>query len=293
MKILKRPAPLNKRRGGIRRAIAIWGLAGVSAWVLGKQITHKIHAQPEQTRQRVEVSVESANTRPRGQTINLSTQEPLHNVLATRGIHITRTRFSSENQTRIINDWKKFAEKSKNLPAKKMTRQELTTLAREFERRYGIPHSIYRAFIEQESSGNAHAIGGLLELGLTQIRPEKMMEIQELGARISNPLNPRENLLAFTFAFSEYVQSARYRSDSAGNKRERVYEYGGNNLFFQQLPFELQLQIVARIHNRGVNGTFSNSSTNGTYSPDKILEGDRGKYARDILKKYHSFEGSG
>lgn len=195
--------------------------------------------------------------------------------------------------------WTRFVKKKKpSMRPNILTKEKILELCNQLGEEYSVSPILLQAFIQQESGGNANAVGRVLEMGLVQIRPEKMADVKALGLELTNPFDPEQNLRALCVLLYDYQESANHVTVKVkkGNDYEfpsyqRVYFFNGKKYSFSQLPEEIQIQILSLIHNRGVSGTYSGSSIGGShYDVQKILYDSRGNvhlYARGILEKYH------
>jgi hypothetical protein len=210
----------------------------------------------------------------------------------------SKKRFSPEEQQEIIKKWHAFVQRKKRtIQPNILSNEKIDRLCRKMGEQYRVSPALLKAFIQQESNGDANAIGGVLEMGLVQIRPEKMADLAALEMGISNPFDPEQNVRAFCKLLYDYQRSAGqvvFREQRGGynfyTTYQRVYRYQGKDYVFGRLPEEIQIQILSLIHNKGVDGTYGPASIGGSYyDVKKILYDSKGNahaYALGILEKF-------
>ncbi len=145
--------------------------------------------------------------------------------------------------------------------------------------------NFFKALIQIESNYNPKAIGKHNDKGLLQLTPIAIKQIAKLGFRITNPFDIEQNIIGGILLAKYNKSIAKFKTIKTRKgfkKVKRKYLYNGKLVEFDQLPKEIQLKILAEMHNKGPSFVKD--------SEKKEIEEKFTKYAKRFWEMYKVFK---
>lgn len=285
------PRNRSSRRGGVRRAIALWTLAAGAAWVAGKQIGSAFGTPLEKNSSRVHVEQHSVTQPSVGRSI--TEHIPIHLGKAQHRYPIFVQQFLEkkpyegnirtiqQNWERISNEARDFFTKREKETGKKyhpIPLKEVNQICAQVSSRTGVPAALIKAIFNQEAKFDPYAVSEAGAMGAGQLMPVALAELYQHSHAVRNPFDPAESLMGAATHFRSYIELAK----------RKTYAYEGKSVAFEQLPTRIQYMIALRAYNAGPGNTFTKGMrTKKGFDVEKIISNE---YSQKVIALFETYQ---
>lgn len=251
------PAPVHQKKKGVLRRIALWGAFGSAATIGGyKAVEHWTAPQPEK---RIERKIENAN-----ESVPLPSFSKM--LMEEKKSAISELKAFGMREYREYLARKAAFEGMKYDVHEKMLEDRIASARKVAERvakEQKLPVELLKAICQKESFFDPHAVGGVGELGIAQLKAETLYDLHaRLHYTITNPFDAYQNLTGAAILWNDRVRPLRFLTVEVPAKKgyngpkkfrqlPRFYWKEGKRLQFSELPERDRFLLMAQAYNQG------------------------------------------
>lgn len=283
------------RRGGVKRAIVLWGLAAGAALVTGKQIGQLLNHRTENPvnipRAEQTESLARNELMPRRESVSerIPSNQGKHEIIIPEFMHEALEKDMYQGSSKKIQqNWEKIAQKGRiffNARKKETGKvyhslpiEQVNEICTHVNQKTGVPAALIKAIFNQESKFDPLATAPDGGMGAGQLMPIVLLDLYLRGHTIRNPYDPIENLTGAAFHFKNYYNQAQ----------KKEYSMHGSPVAFGQLPTRVQYMIVLRMYNAGPGKTFVKEiKREGRYEVELIIFH---KYPKEVIELFEQYQ---